>query len=80
MVRWASGVTKIRQRAVGVADLALGVVKTTPLARMSWRKIAASASLPILPMKPPRPPSEANPAMVLAADPPETSTAGPMMA
>src|SRR5882757_8313360 len=77
-VRWASGVTKIRQRAVGVADLALAVSKITPLAWISWGKMPPNWSLPILPMKPARPPREARPAIVLAAEPPETSMAAPI--
>ena len=78
MVRWASGVTRIRQRAVA-SPLAEGVVlKRTPWARMSWAKTRPSSSSRTLPMKAPRPPSEASAAMVLAADPPDISRPGPI--
>ena len=45
---------------------------------MSWRKMLPSWSSLTLPMKAPRPPREASAAMVLAAEPPDTSTAGPI--
>src|SRR4029078_354665 len=45
---------------------------------MSWRKMPPNWSLATLPIKPQRAPKEASPAMVLAAEPPERSMAGPM--
>jgi hypothetical protein len=38
MVRWPSGVTWIRQRAVGAPAVAGAELKATPSARMSWAK------------------------------------------
>jgi hypothetical protein len=78
MVRWASGVTNTRQRAVGGPSGLGGVRKVTPAARMSWPNTSPSWSARTLPMKPARPPSEASAAMLLAHEPPETSRAGPM--
>ena len=49
--------------------------KRTPAALMSWVKTSPSRSLATLPTNPAVPPSEATPAIVLAADPPETSMA-----
>ena len=79
MVRWPSGVTRIRQQAVGsLPAAAAGVVKVTPAARMSWANTEPNWSCATLPMKPALPPNEAMPAIVLATDPPEISTPGPM--
>jgi hypothetical protein len=61
---------------IGVA--AGGVSKSTPAARMSWAKAAPSWSSLILPTNAERAPNPATPTMVLAAEPPEISTAGPM--
>ena len=79
MVRWPSGVTSTRQRPVGSLPFAAaGVVNVTPAVRMSWPKIWPNWSSAVLPMKPAWPPNEATPTMVLAPEPPEISTAGPM--
>jgi hypothetical protein len=80
IVRWASGVTSTRQWAVAGPDLAAGVVYVTPVALRSWVKIAPISSSRTFPMKAARPPSEATPVAVLAADPPESSIPGPMAA
>ena len=78
MVRWPSGVIRIRLRAVGGAPMIGRLSKVTPAARMSWVKTSPSWSSHTLPMKPAVPPSEAMPTAVLAADPPDISTAGPV--
>ena len=73
MVRSASGVTWIRQRAVGGPSGAGGTSKATPVARMSCTNTSPSWSSRTLPMNAARPPREATPAMVLAAEPPEAA-------
>ncbi len=78
MERAASGVTRIIERPVAGPLVAGWVSKVTPVARISWVKIAPSWSSRTLPKKAAWPPSEAMPAAVLPAEPPETSTAGPM--
>ena len=78
IVRWPSGVTRISDRPVGSPPLAGGVVKVTPAARMSWRKISPNWSSAVLPMNPDLPPNEATPTMVLATEPPDISMPGPM--
>ena len=50
----------------------------TPIARMSCAKTPPSWSLRTLPKKAPLPPSEAIPAIVFAAEPPELSVPGPI--
>jgi hypothetical protein len=87
MVRSASPVTSTRQRPVPATSAsappgppaAAPVIGSysTPDARMSWMKTLPRASAAILPTKADRPPSAATPAAVLAAEPPEASTAGP---
>ena len=44
MVRWASGVTTMRQRPVGGPSVAGADRNTTPLARRSWAKTVPSWS------------------------------------
>src|SRR5688572_13448402 len=78
IVRWASGVTNTRHRAVGSPSLAGGVSYSTPTERMSWVNTPPSWSSRTFPTKPAVPPNDATPATVLAAEPPEDSTAGPM--
>ena len=78
IVRSPSGVTRMRQRPVGVSLLASPSLKTTPMERMSCANTLANWSWPTLPMKPTLPPSEAMPAQVFAAEPPDVSTAGPI--
>ena len=79
MVRWASGVTKIRQRAVGVAELALGGLEDDAIGLDIVAEDAAQLVVADLADDSRRaPPSEASPAMVLAAEPPETSIAAPI--
>ena len=80
IVRWASGVTTTRQWPVPAPEPPGGVTNSTPVARMSWVKTSPSWSPATLPTKPARPPSDATPVAVLAADPPDTSMAGPMSA
>ena len=79
MVRSPSGVTRMMLVAVG-APIAGVLRKLTPSDVMSWRKILPKASSATFPKYAPRPPSEATPAMVLPALPPEVSTAGPTSA
>ena len=50
IVRWASGVTRMRHLPVGGPDDAEGVSNATPAARMSRRNTSPSASSRILPM------------------------------
>ncbi len=79
MVRCASGVTQMRHRAVpkaASAPVAANPWKATPAARMSWAKTAPNSSSATRPMNAAEIPSDANPAAVFAADPPEISTAG----
>ena len=78
IVRWASGVTMMSDRAVGGPWVAGGTSKSTPAALMSWVKTLPSWSSRTLPMKAARAPSEATPTVVFAAEPPEISTAGPI--
>ncbi len=75
MVRWASGVTLIIETAVAGPPTRGAFSNRAPMARMSWAKTSPSLSLATLPMKAPLPPKLARPAMVLAAEPPEASTA-----
>ena len=51
IVRWPSGVTKIRQRAVGGSPARAGVSKSIPTARMSCAKTSPSWSSATWPMK-----------------------------
>ena len=76
MVRWPSGVTAMRQRAVGMSPCRAGVGKWTPAAVMSRRKTSPSASSATLPRKATRAPRPAATAQVLAAEPPLLSPAG----
>ena len=78
MVRCASGVTRIRQRAVGGPSVPAGTSKSTPTARMSWREDLAQLVVADLADEAGPPPNEATPATVLAAEPPEDSTPGPI--
>jgi hypothetical protein len=73
MVRWASAVTLIRLWAVAGPSASDGVVKSQPMAFMSWRNTLPSWSSATLPMKATLPPKLATPAAVLAAEPPEAS-------
>ena len=59
--------------------LASPSLKTTPMERRSCSNTLANWSWPTLPMKPALPPSEAMPAQVFAAEPPDVSTAGPIL-
>ena len=80
-MRCPSGVTRIRQRAVPGPLVAAGVSKRTPIAgdvvAIDLRRGDRRA-----PCRYRRrcPPSEAMPAIVLPADPPELSIAGPIIA
>ena len=76
IVRSASGVTTISDRAVGGPSDAGATVKSTPTARMSWTYTAPSWSSRTLPMNAARPPSEATPTVVFAAEPPDASMPG----
>ena len=78
MLRWPSGVTAITEQAVAAPSAAVAVSNATPMRFMSLTKLAPSLSFFTLPMKAPRAPKEASPAMVLAADPPELSVASPI--
>ena len=78
MVRSPSGVTMMKDLAVAGPDIAGTVSKSTPKARIFWAKSSPSVSFRTLPMKAARPPSEATPAAVLAAQPPEMISAGPI--
>ena len=80
MVRCASAVTRIRQRPVPGPLSAGGVSKCTPSDLMSRANAAPSASSRTLPTKAALPPSDAIPATVFAAEPPETSAARPIAA
>ena len=50
MVRWPSGVTRIRQRAVGAPPWRGAVGKWTPMDFMSAAKVSPSVSWATLPM------------------------------
>ena len=78
IVRWASGVTRIRHRPVGGGPGITGVSNRTPSERMSWAKIAPSWSSATWPTNAALRPSAAAPAMLLAAEPPLTSRPGPI--
>jgi len=78
MVRSPSGVTRIRDREVAALPETAAVRNSTFAARMSWLKIRPNSSSETLPINAPRPPNEERPTIVLAADPPEISIAGPM--
>jgi hypothetical protein len=80
MVRSPSGVTRISEREVGGPSASGWEANVTPAARMSWAKMRPNSSPATLPMKPANPPREATPTMLLAAEPPEISVAGPMAA
>jgi hypothetical protein len=54
--------------------------KVTPTASMSWAYRAPSWSSATRPRKAARPPNDASPARVLAAEPPDVSLAAPMAA
>ena len=80
MVRCASGVTTIEAAAAGLA-VGRGLGRnSTPAARMSWPNTAPSWSSATRPTNAALPPNDATPTIVLAADPPEISTAGPIAA
>ncbi len=83
MVRSASSVTSTRQWPVtarpGTAAVGVGS-KATPMERMSWVKISPHWSSATRARKAARPPRAATPATVLAADPPEASVVGPIVA
>ena len=70
----------MRQRPVGSPPAAGLVVNSTPAARMSCPNTAPSWSSLTRPMNAAEPPNDAMPTMVLAADPPEISAAGPIAA
>ena len=76
MVFSASGVTMIMQRPVRARGRGR-TSKPTPAAWMSWAKTSPSWSSRTLPTKAAEAPSEARPTAVLAAEPPDTSVAGP---
>ena len=78
IVRSASGVTRIRQRAVGGPSVAASTSNSTPEARMSWANTSPSWSALTLPTNPAVPPKLATPTAVLAAEPPEVSMPAPM--
>ena len=65
-------------RAVGGSPLIGRFSNATPAARMSWVKTSPSWSSQTLPTKPALPPRDAIPTAVLAAEPPDISTAGPV--
>ena len=50
MVRWPSGVTLIRQRAVAAPPTSGAVSKCTPMAFMSWANTSPSWSPATLPI------------------------------
>ena len=79
MVRWPSGVTRMRQRPVG--SLA-GCRRRRREGHAGGADVVAEhlaeLVVAVLPMKPALPPNEATPTMVLATEPPEISMAGPM--
>ena len=80
IVRCPSGVTRMSERDVALpAATTAGVLKVTPAALISWRKMRPNSSSATLPMKAPRPPNEATPTTVFAAEPPEISMAGPIL-
>ena len=76
IVRLASGVTRIIDRAVGGPSDAGGTEKSTPTARMSCVNTAPSWSARTFPMNAALPPSAANPTAVFAAEPPDVSMPG----
>ena len=78
MVRSPSGVTTIMQRPVGSPSVALADEKCTPREFRSWPKALPSPSSLTRPMYAARPPKDATPERVLAADPPEASVLPPM--
>lgn len=79
-MRWPSGVTKIRQRPVVGAPVRAATSKRMPAAWMSCANTSPSWSSATWPMKAQRLPSAAMPAIVFAADPPDTSCPGPIFA
>ena len=80
MVRCASGVTITRQRPVGGPVVAGSTSKCTPTLRRSWEKTFPNVSSDTRPMYAARPPNDATPDAVFAAEPPEVSVAGPISA
>ena len=67
-------------RSLGVAYDTPPADDGEPTARMSCQKTLPNWSSATRPMNAPRPPNDASPAMVLAAEPPERSMDGPMSA
>ncbi len=78
IVRWPSGVTSTKQRAVAGPSGAWGIGKSTPARRMSSVKRSPRWSSLTLPTKAARQPKLAAPITVLAAEPPETTVVSPM--
>src|SRR6478736_9402322 len=70
IVRWASGVTTMMHRPVGVSASGAPGRNATPTALRSWPKTLPRSSPDTLPMYAARPPRLASPHIVLAADPP----------
>ena len=80
IVRWPSGVTMMRQRAVAGPSVACAIGKSTPARWMSVVKRPPSASSRTLPMKQAEQPKLAAPITVLAAEPPEIVVDSPIAA
>ena len=76
-MRWASGVTTMMHRPVGVTGDGAPGRNATPTASRSCPNTSPSSSSLTLPMYAARPPKLAMPHIVLAADPPLISTADP---
>ncbi len=80
MVRSASPVTSTMHRPVPMPSTRWAASptgsKSTPVARISRANTSPSRSSATVPTNAGRPPREATPASVLAADPPETSAEG----
>ena len=70
IVRWASGVTAIMQRPVGMSEAAPPLRKSTPIDVMSEANTRPNSSSETLPMKATSPPRLATPAKVFAPEPP----------
>src|SRR5262249_41763355 len=71
-------VTTMRQRPVGGPLVATGVSYRTPVERRSCANTSPSWSSRTLPTYWARPPNDATPTIVLAAEPPDISMPGPM--
>jgi len=73
MAREVAEVFPAGERPVGTSARASGFTKWTPSAWRSWRNASPRPSAATLPMYAARPPNDATPHMVLAAEPPDIS-------